>query len=229
MEDALGVSLPANFAQFTIYDAGKLKVVQQTVVTFKRGLIALVAGTLLLLVLALLISPRRRRTVLQLGLWLVVAAVAVTATLRAVRGQVLQQIPEGVYRDGAAAAISIVTGVLRTRGVQLIWLGVLLALIAYLVGPGRIPVWLRQHVVLWARAAGRWTRQGYRAVASRGPALTERHLDALRIGGLVVAAVLALILSSWTALLVILIVLAAFEIGVTLIGRGGVRASVGKA
>ena len=229
VEDALGVSLPANFAQFTIYDAGKLKVVQQTVVTFKRGLVALVAGTLLLLVLALLISPRRRRTVLQLGLWLVIAAVAVTATLRAVRGQVLQQIPEGVYRDGAAAAISIVTGVLRTRGVQLIWLGVLLALIAYLVGPGRIPVWLRQHVVLWARAAGRWTRQGYRAVASRGPALTERHLDALRIGGLVVAAVLALILSSWTALLVILIVLVAFEIGVTLVGRGGVRASAGKA
>jgi hypothetical protein len=219
VEDALGITLPANFAQFTVYDAGEVRAVQDTVVTFKRGLAALVIGTVLLLVLALLISPRRRRTVLQLGLWLVIAAVAVGASLRAVRGQILAQVPEGVYRDGAAATITTVTAMLRTRGNQLIWIGVLLAVIAYLVGPGRIPVWLREHAVIAWHVAWRWTRQGYRAVRSRGPGLTERHLDAIRIAGVVVAVVLALVLSSWTALLVIVVVLAVFEVGVTLIGR----------
>ncbi|OLB80003.1 MAG: hypothetical protein AUI14_08805 [Actinobacteria bacterium 13_2_20CM_2_71_6] len=221
VQDLLGVALPANFAQFTIYNTTELRTVQRTVVTFKRDLAALVLGTLLLLVLALLISPGRRRTVLQLGIWLVVAAVTVTASLRAARGQVLQQIPDGVYRDGVAAALTIVTATLRVRGTQLIWLGLLLAVVAYLVGPGRVPVWLRRHVAIGARAIGRWTRQGYRAVASRGPAVTERYLDAIRIGGIVVAVVLALLLPSWTALLVIAVVLAVFEIGVTLIGRAG--------
>jgi hypothetical protein len=217
--DALGVRLPANFAQFTVYDAGRLRAVQRTVVTFKRGLAALVAGTLLLLILALAISPRRRRTVLQLGLWLVVAAVAVTASLRAVRAQLLAQVPEGVYRDGTAAAVTIVTATLRTRGVQLIWLGALVALVAYLVGPGRVPRWLRHQMVLGWRAIVRWTRRGYHAIVARGPAFSERHLDTLRIAGLVVAVLLALILSSWGALLVIAVLLAAFEIATTLLSR----------
>jgi len=189
------------------------------VVTFKRGLAALVLGTLLLLVLALLISPRRRRTVLQLGLWLVIAAVAVGASLRAVRGQVLAQVPVGVYRDGAATALSIITAMLRTRGNQLIWIGILLAVVAYLAGPGRVPGWLRRHAPIATRAIGGWIRQGYHAVVSRAPALTGRHRDAIRVAGIAVAVGLALILSSWTALLVIVVVLAAFEVGVTIVGR----------
>jgi hypothetical protein len=103
--------------------------------------------------------------------------------------------------------------------VELIWLGGLLALGAYLVGPGRIPVWLRRHVALGTRALGRWIRHASQAVATRGPAFSQRHLDALRIAGLGVAVVLALILSSWTALLAIGVVLAVFEVGVTLMGR----------
>src|SRR4051794_4572717 len=70
VEDAVGVPLPANFAQFTVYDGGRLRSVQAAVVMFKRYLAALVGGAILLLALALLISPRRRRTLLQLGLWL---------------------------------------------------------------------------------------------------------------------------------------------------------------
>jgi hypothetical protein len=43
----------------------------------------------------------------------------------------------------------------------------------------------------------------------------------LRVGGIVVAAVLALLLSSWTSLLVIALVLAAYEILVTVAARSG--------
>jgi hypothetical protein len=225
VQDAVGVPLPANFAQFTVYDAGRLKAVQDAVVTAKRDLVILVVGTVLLLVLAFVVSPRRRRTALQLGVWLVIAAVAVTASLRTVRAQLLDQVPEGTYRDGVAAAITIVTGTLRQRGVQLIWLGAILAALMYLVGPGRFPVWLRRTTARAARTAGRWVRDGSRAVVSRGPGWTVRHLDAVRIAGVVVAVTLALVLSSWTALLVIALVLAAFEVGVTLVGRSAHRQS----
>jgi hypothetical protein len=223
VEDAFGVSLPANFAQFTIYDAGRLRAVQKAVVTVKRSLVLLVVGTLLLLALALLISPQRRRTLLQLGIWLVIAAVTVTASVRAAKTQLLEQIPGGVYRDGAAAAITTITVILRTRGVQIIWIGAILAVLMYLIGPGRIPVWLRRHTVLAARAAGRWLARGYRAAVANGPGWIARYLDAVRIGFVVLAVALALILSSWTALLVIALVLAVVEVLVTIIGRTGAQ------
>ncbi|MET0419877.1 MAG: hypothetical protein ABW022_27995 [Actinoplanes sp.] len=219
VEEAVGITLPANFAQFTIYDAGKLRALQEAVATAKRDLVLFVGATVLLLILALLISPNRRRTLLQLGLWLIVAAVTVTVVVRRVRDQVLADVPAGVYRDGVAAAVTTIFSSLRERGTQLIWIGTLLALAAYLVGPGRLPTWLRRQTTRGLRAVGRWTAAGSRAAAEHGPGWIAAHRDPLRVAGLVVAGILALLLSSWTALLVIVILLAAFEVAVTLIGR----------
>jgi len=219
VQDALGVTLPANFAQFTVYDSGQLWAVQQAVATAKRDLVISVVATVVLLLLAMLVSVQRRRTLLQLGLWLVIAAVAVTAVLRAVRTQVLEQVPAGLYRDGVAAAMTSVFGPLRTRGTQLIWIGAVLAVVMYLIGPGRGPTWLRQRIGAGVRFAGRGVRVGGHAVAVHGPGWAADHLDLLRVGGVVVAAVLALLLSSWTSLLVIAVVLAAYEILVTVAGR----------
>ncbi|OLB63984.1 MAG: hypothetical protein AUI10_13020 [Actinobacteria bacterium 13_2_20CM_2_72_6] len=223
VQDTLGVPLPANFAQFTFYDAGRLAAAQRAVVTIRRDLAILVGATLAALVLALVVSVRRRRTILQFGVWLVVAAVAVTASLRVARGQLLAQVPAGVYRDGAAAAITTVTGTLRQRGFQLIWLGVLLAAIAYLVGPGRVPVWLRRQLGNAGRAAVRATRTVIRPLAARSPAWIAAHRDVVRIAGVAVAAALALLLSSWSALLVTALALAAYEVAVTLVARAGTR------
>jgi hypothetical protein len=219
VEDALGVTLPANFAQFTVYDSGQLRALQKAVADAKRYLALFVGSTVLLLFLALLISPRRRRTLLQLGLWLVVAAVVVTVVVRRIRDQLLDQVPAGVYRDGVAAAVTSVFGPLRERGTQLIWIGAILAAVAYLVGPGRLPVWLRRQVARGLRAGAAWTRQRARAARAHGPGWITQYRDPIRVAGVVVAAVLALILSSWTALLIIVIMLAAFEVAVTLIGR----------
>jgi hypothetical protein len=227
VQETLGVTLPANFAQFTVYDSGQLWAAQQAVATAKRDLVLFVVGTIVLLLIALAVSPARRRTLLQLGLWLVVAAVTITAVLRAVRSQVLLQVPGGLYRDGVAAAFSVVFEQLRTRGTQLIWIGVVLAVLMYLIGPGRFPRWLRRSIVAGARAAGRGTSRGGHVLAQHGPGWAARNLDALRVGGLVVAGVLALILSSWTSLLVIAVLLAAYEVLVTVVGRSAAGRSVG--
>ena len=217
VQDTLGITLPANFAQFTVYDSGRLWAVQRAVATAKRDLVATVAGTFVLLLIALAVSPGRRRTLLQLGLWLVVAAVAVSAVLRTVRDQLLLQVPAGVYRDGVAAALTSVFGPLRTRGSELIWIGAVLAAAMYLIGPARGPRWLRRQIAAGARAI--------RAAAAHSPGWAAAHLDALRVAGIVVAAVLALLLSSWTSLLVIALVLAAYELLVTLLGRRAERNS----
>ncbi|MEV4346392.1 hypothetical protein AB0J83_18135 [Actinoplanes sp. NPDC049596] len=213
VQDALGVTLPANFAQFTVYDGGQLKALQDTVAASKRYLALFVAATVVLVLAAFAISPRRRRTAVQLGIWLVVAALTVTVIVRAVRRQAVEQVPEGVYRDGVNAAVDSVFAVLRERGTQLIWVGAVLAVIAYLAGPGRFAVWLRRSVVSGTRWAVRRSRTAYK------PGFVARHLDPIRIGGLVVAGVAVLIGTSWTSLLVTVVLLAAYEVAVTLIAK----------
>jgi hypothetical protein len=221
IENALGVTVPANVTQFTVYDRGRLRALQVALVQARRDLVMLVGGTLLLLVSAFLVSPWRRRTALQLGLWLVVASVLATAGLRALRGQLLAQVPEGTYRDGTQAAITIVTTTVRQRGVQLIWLGFLLAAGAYLIGPGRFPRWLRsglgtagRRTIVAARSAGRHT-------VRYGPGLVARHRDAVRVAGVVVAALVVLLLSSWLSLLVMTVALVGYQLSVTAVVRAG--------
>jgi hypothetical protein len=223
VQDALGVTLPANFAQFTVYDSGQLWAAQQAVAAAKRYPVLSVVATFVLLLFALIVSPGRRRTLLQLGLWLVVAAVAITAVLRAVRNQVLAEVPAGLYRDGVAAALTSVFSLLRTRGEQLIWIGAVLAVVMYLIGPARVPTWLRRRIAAGFRAAGRGLRTGGRAAAEYGPGWAGAHLDVLRVAGVVVAVVFALILSSWASLLAIVVLLAAYEVLITLVGRAGAR------
>ncbi|MEU6963294.1 hypothetical protein [Streptomyces chrestomyceticus] len=215
---ALGVSLPADFAQIKLYDRETLGQVQQAVVLFKRGLVGLVLAVPLLLGLALWVSPNRRRTLLQLGLWLVVGVTALSAVLRAVRDQLLAQVSSGVYRDGVRNALWTVFTTLRDRGDLLLWLGVALALVMYLVGPGRLPAGLRRQTSRGARATGRFAVRAGRKVStgSGAHAWVRDHADVLRVAGVVAAALVALLLSSWASLLVIAVVLAAYEAAVTL-------------
>jgi hypothetical protein len=220
VQSALGISLPANFAQFTVYDAGRLRALQEGVVQLKRSLIALIALTVVAIGAALWLSTDRRRTLLQLGVWLVVAVLVMTVVLRAVRRDVLAQLPAGTYRDGAAAAFTIVFAGLRERGWQLLWLGALLAVVCYLVGPGRLPVLLRRLVRRAGHAVADGTRRLRRSGGARGiGAWTGRHIDVLRIAGVAVAALVTIWLSTWDALAVVLVVLVLYQIGLAVVAR----------
>lgn len=139
--------------------------------------------------------------------------------LRLESDRLLQNVPAGTYRDGASAALQTIVATLRERGDQLFWLGIIIAVVAYLAGPGRFAVALRQYVACGTR----WVVSTTRHVAT-GPQLriwAHRYLDPVRIGGVVIAALVALALTSWSALLVILIVLIGFEVGITMLARSG--------
>lgn len=221
VETALGVSLPANFAQIKLYNRNKLSQVQEAVDLFKRSIVLLVASTVVALGLALWISPGRRRTILQFGLWLTIATLVLSNVLRALRDQLLGMVPDGVYRQGATVAMHQALTDLRVWGDWLLWIGIVLAVVAYLVGPGRLPVWLRKQTVHGAKLAATSTQR-----VATSPELrqwTVRHSDVLRIAGLVVAAVLALLVSSWTGLLVVVVLLGAYELAVWLPARQSSR------
>ncbi|MGW8379739.1 hypothetical protein [Streptomyces sp. ODS28] len=222
IEKALGVHLPKDFAQITLYDRHQLAQLQDAVLLFKRGLAGLVAGTVVLLGLALWASPHRRRTLLQLGLWLAVTVTALSAVLRAVRDQILGQVPKGVYRDGVREALHHLFAVLRDRADQLLWFGIALAVLMYAIGPGRLPSAARHGASQGARATGTFAAATGKRLASAAEirARTRAHADVLRVGGAVLAALVALLLSSWTGLLVVGALLAAYEIAVTLLARG---------
>jgi len=228
VEDALGVKLPANFAAIPIYQGNQLSVAQQTLVQVKQYLTLLVVGTILALVLALWISPRRRRTTLQFGLWLVIFVVTLTALIRNIRTQLVDQVQDPVLRSGVDASVQIVFQTLRERGTQVLWLGIVIAVVAYLAGPGRGAVASRR----WAGRAGQFLgersrRYGSVAVAE-GPGFARANLDALRIGGVVAAGVLLLFFTSWAGLFWIAVLLVLYELGVALVA-GVTRPSSGEA
>jgi hypothetical protein len=133
--NALGVTLPADFARFTVYRGDELRRLQEGVVLAKRWLYGVIAATVVALGAALWMSPTRRRTLLQFGVWLVVWVVAVSAAMRAVKAQVLAQVPAGVYRSAAGPAVTAVFSGLHRSGIGLLAAGYALAVLAYLVGP----------------------------------------------------------------------------------------------
>ena len=229
VESAVGVSLPADFARFTVYDAGRLWALQRAVSDARRAVLALLAASVVFAVAALWLSPRRRRTVLLFGAWLAVAVVVMTASLRAVRADLLARVPAGTYRDGADAALTTVFAGLRDRGGQLLWAGILLALVAYLVGPGRLPVALRTGAGRAATGAATAVRRHAPGLSDRARAFTRDHLDPLRVAGVVVAGLAAVLVASWSGLLVTLVLLGLYQVLLTVVARTAPRGAPGSA
>jgi hypothetical protein len=75
LEAALGVTLPDTFGTLVVYDSSELATVQSAVNTARQGLIGLVVLFVLAVAVALLVSPRRRRTILQLAVSIAVVTV----------------------------------------------------------------------------------------------------------------------------------------------------------
>jgi hypothetical protein len=106
---------------------------------------------------------------------------------------------------------------LRGFAALLFWVGLVLAVVMYLAGPGRLPQTLRRWVVAGAHATRTRTRE---IAADEGLASwAARNIDALRVGGAVLAALALLIFASWWALLIVGAILAVYEVGVTLWAR----------
>lgn len=218
IENALGVDLGDDFGQFTVYDDGKLTAVQDAISLFDRLVVVLLPLGILLAGLALWVSHRRRRTVLQLTVGLVIGMVLIRRVGFRVQDEVaaLPPRPQG-QRSAALAAESFVQP-LTTFGGWVIAGALVVALIAVLTGDYPWVVSLRSRVAaLWTQAV---TATGERARDEATVTWISAHRDALLVAGGVVGLVILWVADlSWLGLLLVLAVVGAFELAVYRIGR----------
>jgi hypothetical protein len=217
VEKYLGVTLPPSFAEIPVMDASSLESAQTGYHIINLSVILVLVLTLVAFVLALLASTDRRRTLLQFGLWLAGITAVVFFALRALTNGTLATIKDPVLRPAATEGVHELFSSLRGFAILLFWIGLVLAVVMYLVGPGRYARWLRTTVARgwhWLVGKTRYvaTHEGYAGWVAE-------HVDPLRIGGGIVAAVLLIFLSSWTALIVIGVLLVLYEVGVTIWAR----------
>ncbi len=211
---AIGRPLPATCGQIPLFPAAALVNAQRAFRAFSGAVLTLLIVTPLVFIGALWVSARRRRTLLQLAVGGMLGLVAVR---RAVIW--LQSDLAGHAKPANQAALSVITGqIFHGFFTVTMWFligGLILVVLALLSGPYRWAVAIRS----WALRAGRAAGHLGSALAGHASSGTtvgwiRRHLDLLRIGGAVAAALALLIFSvNWAGFLVIAALLALYEYG----------------
>lgn len=209
LEGALGIDLPERFGTVVVYDSDDLKAVQQAVDRASRLIVLLVVLLVLLAAAAIWVSPRKRRTVLQLA-----TATAVILVLeRRFAIAEANSVVAGVKPENQAAARAVVDqvlgGLLRYTG----WF-LAIALVVLVVGllSGPYP---------WARRSRRWFAQLGRVVvdpvggreATGATVWIAAHRDALMLGGAALAAIVLLLADvSVAGFVALAVLLGAYEL-----------------
>jgi hypothetical protein len=179
LSSALDVTLPADFGQVTIMSADQLSGYQDAVRTMKRLIVATFLLSLILLALTIVVAPNHRRAVIWLGVGVVAVLFLAGVFLRRVEASIVDAIGGPAAKAAARDVFDQVSSSLRQAGLIVLTIGIVAALLAYLLGR---PAWFR-------RTAG-WVE---RVTASRpdGSELevwVAEHADAVRVGGGVIAA-----------------------------------------
>ncbi len=207
-EAATGRDLADDFGQITLVQNEKLEQAQRAVELFDRAVWLLVIVTIGLIAAALLVSTRRLRTALYLG---VGATLAVGVTLLAgswLEGQLLTAVGTSPGSAAARATIATVVGDFTGFSRLLLIAAVVVAVAAYVAA--------RRDVVAAAARGGAAAanRAGGSLAARRSSSgVLARHLDGFRLAGVLVGAVLLLIiLPPWWGGLLLIAAVAGYEL-----------------
>lgn len=209
LSTALGRPLPSDFGTVVLFQGQQVTQVQSAVAAFDRLVWIIVIFTLVLIVACLILSPRRLRTVVQLGVGTVIALVVA----RVITHQVEQHIVSGLGTpNGIGVAKTVVTSAIDNLNGFTQWViiaGIVVAVAAFL---GAHPQWFVKARDVGAVAVG---ASGARAAALRSPAhrFIQAHRDGLQVVGVIVALLILFFatLSLWLAVLVIAL-LAVYEV-----------------
>jgi hypothetical protein len=233
VESALGRPLPDNFGQFTVFDASKLQQVQDTVTLFNRLVVVTVILAVVLFALTLWVSPRRRRTLLQLMVGIALGIVIIRRLGLRLEDDVVELVkPEN--RDAVKAIVGAFVSSLLDATAWILGIAAAIAVIALLTGPYGWARRLRRGTVSGAQAAA----GAARSAINRQPddpvvAWVGAHREVLQAGGIVVGILALLLLDlSWIGLFVLVALVVAYELVVQRladIGAGGVPPEEGPA
>jgi hypothetical protein len=181
LSSALGTELPADFGQLTVMSQADLTELQDAAATADQLIWALVALSLVLLVLTLAVAPRRRRTLVQLGLGTAAGTVITMALLRSTQDEIagVAVTPQG--REALDLLADATFDSLRTAMLLVLIVALALATVAYLAGR---PPWMMRTTAAVRESTA--TKPG----GSDLERYVVAHHDPLRIGVIAVAVVL---------------------------------------
>jgi hypothetical protein len=209
LESALGVDLPERFGTVVVYDSAELEAIQQGVDLASRAIVLLALIFVILVAAAVWISPRKRRTLLQLATALAVVLV-VERRLAIAEGNAVVDTAKPENQAAARAVVDQVLGSLLRYTGWFLAIAIVVLVVALFSGP-----------YPWARQSRGWVADLSRAAAGgvRGretsgvAAWVMAHRDAMMLGGAaVVGLVLLLADVSLGGILVLAVVLAAYEL-----------------
>ncbi|MCB1013712.1 MAG: hypothetical protein KDB10_01150 [Acidimicrobiales bacterium] len=211
LSDALGVDVGDDFGTVTVYDQGSLQQAQDAIALFNKVVWVLVALTVVLLVLTLVLSAHRRRTLLQLMVALSVGMVLLRRVSLRLQGDLLDlvRVPDNV--PAVQAVSDRVVDPLRTGAEVVLWVALAVVVLAVLTGPYPWVVTLRARVAALARSLVSGARERSQDEATL--VWVRDHRDALQWGGAVVGLLLLWFLDvSWLGFLVLVALVGAFEL-----------------
>jgi hypothetical protein len=218
LEAAFGRDLPDDYGQVVVYDAEELGAIQDSVRLFERLVFVAVILVLLLVALALWLSRRKRRTLVQLMAGFAIVLVIERRLAIAATEQVLDRMrPEG-RAAGEAFTDRLLDSLFSYTG-WLLAIALVVLVVALVTGPYPWAVATRR----WATDLGRGIGGAVTAERPGSPVVAwiGAHRDALMLGVAVLAGLILLLADvSLLGLLVVLLVTAAVELVLFRIGAG---------
>jgi hypothetical protein len=188
LEDALGVDLPDDFGSIEVYDSEDLAALQQGLYVFQRALVLLVVLIPILVALTLWVSPRKRRTLIQLAAGATLGLVLIRRGALLLREDLFDSVDTERFPGVRVLANDLTESLFRYTAV-LLAIVVITLLVALITGP-----------YPWAVAFRGWVRDAGRSVGAAigGAKLPEtdraRWIGAHRDGLMLAVAVVAILL-----------------------------------
>ena len=219
ISSALGVEVPEDFGEIVVFESDRLEAAQDAVAFFDRAIVFLVVLTLVLIALALWMSRRRRRTLLQLVVGSMVGIVVLRRLTMWVEDQVvdLAQRPDGERALGAIT--DQVFGSFFAVTLIVIVVGLAIVAIALITGPYGWAVTTRTKTSALARGVVSTAKDPARQEST--VVWVRAHREALQLGGAIVFVLLVLVLDlSWLGFLVLGGLIALYELWLARLGTG---------
>jgi hypothetical protein len=185
------VELPAKYQSVVLIQSKELESAQSGVDLLQKLAWILPFVALLCLGGSIALARDRRRRLMWVGIWSVVAVMIQLALLSVGRNFYLEAITRSGVRRGSAGAVwDQLTMFLRQSGLTLIVLAVVIAIAAWVAGPSRGAIRVRS---LWAHGLGREAAAGADADVSPVAAFVARSKSGLRIAGAGIALVVLIL------------------------------------
>jgi hypothetical protein len=143
LADALGSRLPDDLGQITVMSTGQLNAIQDYGDAFDRSVWLLIGLAFALVVVTIAVSPRKRRTLVQLSIATVIALIIVAIGIRTAISSIQDGIVLEVNRVAALRVLFDLQDSAQAVGVTIFLIAILVGGLAWLGGrPRQVEKWL---------------------------------------------------------------------------------------